>query len=231
MNDLAGERRKQQLGHRERLRQKLLDGDGEGMLDYEILELILFSARNRVDLKPVAKRLLERFGDLTKVLYADIAELRQVKDMGESSIAAIVGVREAIIRVAKGAVKGRTILGKWSDLLNYLKVRIGHSSIENFLVLYLDKRHGIIADEIHSTGTVDETPFYVREVIRKSLMYGAVYIVVSHNHPSGDPKPSKADIQITSCLQESCRGMNIVLEDHVIVTPNKHYSFKTNGLL
>ncbi|KJV64249.1 DNA repair RadC family protein [Anaplasma phagocytophilum str. ApMUC09] len=225
------ERKRQQLGHRERLRQKILNGNGDGVFDYEVLELLLCSVRGRVDLKPVAKRLMERFGNLSQVLYADINELRKVKDMGDSSVAMLVCVREALIRVLRGNITSCVMLDKWPKLLDYLKVKIGNSTIENFLVLYLNKRYSLIADEVQSTGTVDETPLYIREVIRKALLCGAVYIVISHNHPSGDPKPSKADINVTNKLRIACNSMDIELVDHVIVTSKRHYSFKTHGLL
>ena len=229
--NLDQERKKQQFGHRARLREKLLRDNGKGVLDYEILELILCSARSRIDLKPIARRLLERFGSLSKVFYADVDELKEVKGVGDSSITSLICVREAIIRVLRGNITDCILVDKWKNLLNYLRARIGNSRVENFLVLYLNKRYGIIADEVQNTGTVDETPVYVREVVRKSLMHGAVHIVVSHNHPSGDPTPSNADIQVTNKLREACSNMNIVLVDHVIVTPRRHYSFKTHGLL
>ncbi|MCU7611837.1 RadC family protein [Anaplasma capra] len=218
-------------GHRARLRERLLSGEGSGLLDYEILELILCSARNRVDLKPIAKRLIGEFGTLSGVIHADVAKLKRVDGVGESSVAAILCVREALVRTLKGEVKHGAVINEWHKLLDYLRVKIGNSSVENFYVLYLNKKYCVIADEIQNTGTVDETPLYVREVIKKSLFHGATCIVISHNHPSGDPKPSNADINITNKLQAACASVNIVLVDHVIVTPRKHYSFKTNGLL
>ncbi|MFV9870346.1 MAG: DNA repair protein RadC [Anaplasma ovis] len=218
-------------GHRARLRERLISGEGIGLLDYEILELILCSARNRVDLKPIAKQLIAEFGTLSKVIYADVAKLRRVKGVGESSVAAILCVREALIRALKGEMKYGVVVNEWQKLLDYLRAKIGNSNVENLCVLYLNKKYRVIADEIQNTGTIDETPLYVREVIKKSLLHDASYIVVSHNHPSGDPKPSKADIHVTGRLQEACCSMNIVLVDHVIVTPKRHYSFKTNGLL
>ncbi|MGN7678787.1 MAG: RadC family protein [Anaplasma sp.] len=222
---------KLQSGHRARLRERLICGKGNGLLDYEILELILCSARSRVDLKPVAKRLLEEFGTLARVLYADVNELKKVKGVGESSAAAILCVREALIRTLKGEIEDRVVVDEWQKLLDYLKLKIGNSNVENFYVLFLNKKYRVIADEIQNTGTVDETSLYVREVVKKSLLYGATSIVVSHNHPSGDPKPSKADMHITNKLQEACCSVNIVLVDHVIITPKRHYSFRTNGLL
>ncbi|MGN7661357.1 MAG: RadC family protein [Anaplasma sp.] len=222
---------KHQLGHRARLRERLICGKGSGLLDYEVLELILCSARSRVDLKPVAKRLLEEFGTLARVLYADISELKKVKGVGESSAATILCVREALIRTLKGEIEEGVVVDEWQKLLDYLKLKIGNSNLENFYVLFLNKKYRVIADEIQNTGTVDETPLYIREVIKKSLLYGATSIVVSHNHPSGDPKPSKADMHITKRLQEACCSVNIVLVDHVIITPKRHYSFRTNGLL
>lgn len=200
-------------------------------MDYEILELILYSARSRVDLKPVAKRLIAKFGSLPQVIYADVSELRQVKDVGDAAIAAIICVRQAIIRTLRNEATQGALIDRWASVINYFRVRIGNSSIEQFFVLYLSKRFCVIADEVQNTGTVDEVPLYVREVVKKALLYGASYIVIAHNHPSGDPKPSAADIRITETLRIACGNMGIVLIDHVIVTSQRHYSFKTNGLL
>ncbi|WP_169192971.1 JAB domain-containing protein [Anaplasma platys] len=227
----AGELEKQRSGHRERLRQRLICNDGDGVMDYEILELILCSARSRIDLKPVAKRLVSKFGSLPQVLYADIGELRQVKDVGEAAVAAIICVRQAIIRTLRREVANGAVIDKWASLIDYFRVRIGNASIEQFFVLYLGKRYCILADEVQNTGTVDEVPLYIREVVKKALLHGASYIVISHNHPSGDPKPSAADIRTTETLKAACENMGIILVDHVIVTPQRHYSFKTNGLL
>ena len=200
-------------------------------MDYEILELILYSARSRVDLKPVAKRLIAKFGSLPQVIYADVSELRQVKDVGDAAIAAIICVRQAIIRTLRNEATQGALIDRWASVINYFRVRIGNSSIEQFFVLYLSKRFCVIADEVQNTGTVDEVPLYVREVVKKALLYGASYVVIAHNHPSGDPKPSAADIRITETLRIACGNMGIVLIDHVIVTSQRHYSFKTNGLL
>lgn len=225
------ERDKQQSGHRERLRSRLICGGGAGVADYEILELILCSARSRIDLKPLAKRLIAKFGSLPKVLYADASELRQVHEVGDAAIAAIICVRQAIIRTLKGGTSSGAVVDKWESLIDYLRVRIGNSGIEQFFVLYLSRRYCILADEVQNTGTVDEVSLYIREVVKKALLYGASYIVISHNHPSGDPQPSAADIRITETLKTACKNMGIALVDHVIVTPRRYYSFKTNGLL
>ena len=230
-DSLCEERKIQQLGHRERLRNRLISGCGRGLLDYEILELILCSARTRVDCKPIAKRLLEKFKTLSGVFYADAIELAKVKGVGNSSIAAIMCVRESLVRILRYDVEKSVVVDEWGKLVDYLRVKIGNSDVENFYVLYLNKRYGVIHDEVHNTGTVDEAPLYIREIIKKSLSCGAAHIVISHNHPSGDPRPSKADIEVTRKLKMACNNMSISLVDHIIVTPKRHYSFNTHGLL
>ncbi|QXK91765.1 DNA repair protein RadC [Neoehrlichia mikurensis] len=223
--------KKHKMGHRKRLRERLLCGNGKGLLDYEVLELILCSSHTRKDMKPIAKRLIDHFGNFSKVFYADVNELKEVLGVGEISIAAIFCVREALNRIHRGNIKDCIILNEWNKLIEYLKVRIGNSNIENFHVLYLNKKYHLIADEVQDVGTIDETPIYVREVIKRVLYLSATSIIIAHNHPSGDPSPSQADINVTNRLLRVCLSMNINLIDHVIVAFDKHYSFKSHGLL
>ncbi|KJV69095.1 RadC family protein [Candidatus Neoehrlichia procyonis] len=225
------EYKKHQIGHRKRLREKLLCGSGKGLLDYEVLELILCSAHARKDMKPVAKRLIDHFGDFSRVFYADANELKEIVGVGEVSIATIFCVTEALKRIQRGNIKGCIVINEWNKLIEYLKVSIGNSTIENFHILYLNKKYRLIADEVQTFGTVDETPIYIREIIKRSLYLGATSIIIAHNHPSGDPSPSQSDISVTNRLLKVCLNMNINLVDHVIVTSNKYYSFKSHGLL
>ena len=224
------ERKKQQLGHRKRLRQKLFAGS-KGLLDYEILELILFSAHPRKDVKSIAKRLIKHFGNFTKVFFADFNQLKEVHDIGEASISSIFCVREALGRILRSDIDNGQIINEWNKLIEYLRIKIGNGSIENFHVLYFNTKYKLLADEVQDTGTVNQTPLYIREVIKKALAIGATSIIIAHNHPSGDAKPSKADIEITNQLATACNNIGIILIDHVIVTSNDHYSFKTHDLL
>ncbi|WDM85090.1 DNA repair protein RadC [Ehrlichia sp. JZT12] len=229
--NIEDERKKQQLGHRKRLRQKLLSGGSKGLLDYEILELILCSAHSRKDVKPIAKRLIKHFGTFAKVFFADSTQLKEVPGIGEASISSIFCIREALSRILRADIDNGQIINQWQKLIEYLRIKIGNGSIENFHILYLNTKHKLLADEVQDTGTVNQTPLYIREVIKRCLALGATSIIIAHNHPSGDTKPSKADIDITKQLAIACNNIGITLIDHVIVTSNDHYSFKTHDLL
>ncbi|MGN7618609.1 MAG: RadC family protein [Ehrlichia sp.] len=229
--NVGDERKKQQLGHRKRLRQKLLSGGCKGLLDYEILELILCSANPRKDVKPIAKRLIEYFGTFAKVFFADFNQLKEVPGVGEASISSIFCVRETLGRILRADIEHGQIINQWQKLIEYLRIKIGNGSIENFHILYFNTKYKLLADEVQDTGTVNQTPLYIREVIKKSLALGATSIIIAHNHPSGDAKPSKTDIEITNQLARACHSIGIILIDHVIITPNDHYSFKTHDLL
>ncbi|RZB12509.1 DNA repair protein RadC [Ehrlichia minasensis] len=225
------EHKKQQIGHRKRLRQKLLSGGNKGLLDYEILELILCSSHLRKDVKPIAKRLIKHFGSFSKVFFADFNQLTEVHGIGEASVSAIFCIREALNRILREDIDHGIIINQWQKLIEYLRIKIGNSNIENFHILYLNTKYKLLADETQDVGTVNQTPLYIREVIKKSLYLGATSIIIAHNHPSGDARPSKADIEITNQLVIACNNIGITLIDHVIVTSNDHYSFKTHDLL
>ncbi|WP_395878130.1 RadC family protein [Ehrlichia muris] len=229
--NIKDERKKQQAGHRKRLRQKLLSGGKKGLLDYEILELILCSAHPRKDVKPIAKRLIKHFGTFAKVFFADFNQLKEVSGIGEVSVSAIFCIREALNRILRENIDNGIIINQWQKLIEYLRIKIGNGSIENFHILYLNTKYKLLADETQDIGTVNQTHLYIREVIKKSLFLGATSIVIAHNHPSGDAKPSKADIEITNQLVRACTDVGITLIDHIIVTSNTHYSFKTHNLL
>lgn len=219
------------LGHRARLRERFLTPGGDVLPDYELLELILFSARPRGDVKPLAKRLLKQFGSFDKVIYADESALRDVDEVGDAVIAALKTIRVAAQRLIKSQIEDQPVIQSWSALLDYCKLAMGKSKIEEFRVLFLNHRHSLIADEVMQKGTVNHTPVYPREIVKRALELGASAIILLHNHPSGDPTPSKSDIDITQKVVEACNTVNVSVHDHVIVTENGHYSFKSFGLI
>lgn len=219
------------LGHRARLRARFLEAGGEHLPDYELLELILFSARPRGDVKPLAKRLLKQFGSFDKVLYAEAHELAQVDEVGEAVIAALKTVRVSAQRLVKSELAEQPIIQSWSALLDYCKLAMGKSRVEEFRVLFLNNRHVLMADETMQRGTINHTPVYPREIVKRALELGAAAIILLHNHPSGDPTPSKADIDITAKIVEAAATVSITVHDHVIITDGGHYSFKSFGLL
>lgn len=219
------------LGHRARLRERFLSPAGDALPDYELLELILFSARPRGDVKPLAKRLLKQFGSFDKVIYADEHSLRLVDEVGDAVIAALKTVRVSAQRLVKSEVGDVPIIQSWSALIDYCRLAMGKNKIEEFRVLFLNHRHALIADEVMQRGTVNHTPVYPREVVKRALELAASAIILVHNHPSGDATPSPADIDITAKIAQACATVNIAVHDHVIITEAAHYSFKSYGLL
>ncbi|WP_339045460.1 RadC family protein [Candidatus Mesenet endosymbiont of Agriotes lineatus] len=220
-----------QKGHRKRLRKKCILGKGQPLLDYEILELILYSAYQRIDVKPIARELMKRFGSFAGVFNADIDDLKNVEMVGDSAVAVILCVKEALARILKEDMKELPIVNNSQKLVNYLKVSIGQASKEKSRIIYMNKKCGVIADDLQDIGTVDQTPLYVREVIKRALAISASSIVLSHNHPSGDGHPSSGDIAITKQLNYACQSMDITLIDHIIITARDYFSFKEKGLL
>ena len=219
------------LGHRARLRERFLGDGGEAIPDYELLELMLFSARPRGDVKPLAKRLLKEFGSFSKVLYASEHALRAVDDVGDAVIAALKTVRVASQRLIKSEIGDQPIIQSWSALMDYCKLAMGQNKIEQFRVLFLNNRHALIADEVMQEGTINHTPVYPREIVKRALEHSAGAIILLHNHPSGDPTPSKADIDVTKKIVEAAATVNVTVHDHVIITEAGHYSFKSFGLI
>lgn len=219
------------LGHRARLRERFLGPGGDALPDYELLELILFSARPRGDVKPLAKRLLKQFGSFAKVIYADETSLRTVDEVGDAVIAALKTVRVSSQRLIKSEIGDQPLIQSWSALLDYCKLAMGKATVEEFRVLFLNNRHALIADEVMQRGTVNHTPVYPREVVKRALEHAASAIILLHNHPSGDPTPSQADIDITQKIVEAAKTINVTVHDHVIITDAGHYSFKSFGLI
>ncbi len=219
------------LGHRSRLRSRFLEGGDAALPDYELLELILFSARPRGDVKPLAKRLLAHFGSFDKVIYAEDAALRTVDEVGDAVISAIKTIRVSAERLMKLEIEERPIIQSWSALMEYCRLTMGKNKIEELRVLFLNNRHMLIADEVMQRGTVNHTPVYPREIVKRALETGASAIILVHNHPSGDATPSKADIDITKKIVEAAATINVTVHDHVIITEAGHYSFKSFGLI
>lgn len=219
------------LGHRQRLRERFLQASGSELPDYELLELILFAAKPRGDTKPLAKRLLKIFGSFDKIIYATEAELRKVEDVGDAVISALKTIRVASERLLKREIGNRPVIQSWTALMDYCRLSMGKNKIEEFRVLFLDTRHALIADEVMQRGTVNHTPVYPREVVKRALELSASAIILMHNHPSGDPTPSKADIEMTKQIVTAATSVGMQVHDHVIITEHGHYSFKSFGLM
>jgi DNA repair protein RadC len=213
-------------GHRERLRGRLRDAGPDALADYELLELILFRALPRRDVKPLAKALLERFGSFGEAISAAPQLLKEVDGMGQAAIAELKIVQAAANRLARGEVKKRPVLSSWSSVLGYCRTSMAFAEREQFRILFLDKRNQLIADEMQQEGTVDHTPVYPREVVKRALELSATAIVLVHNHPSGDPTPSRADVQMTKAIMEVARPLGIEVHDHIIVGKEGHASLK-----
>lgn len=218
-------------GHRARLRDRLLTGGPEALADYEVLEYLLFAAIKQGDTKPLAKALIERFGSLSAVLNAEPGALQQVKGVGLTSAAALKSVALAARRMARSEVSQKPVLGSWQALLDYLTIDMAHLTVERVRVLYLNTQNRLILDHHVGDGSVDEAAIHPREVIRRGLDIGATALILVHNHPSGNPQPSRADIQITTRIAEAGRLLGIAVHDHVIIGRDGHVSLRAKGLL
>ncbi len=218
-------------GHRERLRKRLLEQGPGALADYELLEMLLFAGNPRGDTKPLAKQLLARFGSLARVLSATPAELSRVKGLGETGVAALTVVPEAAKRLAREQAQEQPVIASWQKLIDYCRVTVAHERVECFHVLFLDRKNKLIADERQQRGTVDHTSVYPREVVKRALDLGASALILVHNHPSGDPTPSKADIAMTRAVAEAAAKLEIAVHDHVVIGREGHASFKSLGLL
>lgn len=219
------------LGHRERLRERVLKRGADGLADYELLEYLLFGVRRQGDTKPVAKALIDRFGSLGAVLAAPADEIARVKGAGEATAALLAVSREAVQRAVREEAATGPLLSSWSKLIDYLRVAMGHARTEEFRVLFLDSKNRLIADEVQGRGTVNHTAVYPREVVRRALEVGATAIIMVHNHPSGDPTPSKADVSMTEEVRDAGELLGITLHDHVVISKSGHESFRSMGLL
>jgi DNA repair protein RadC len=218
-------------GHRERLRDRYRDGGDAALADYEILELLLFRSIPRRDTKPIAKALLSRFGTLAGVFGAPAHLLQEVSGVGEAVATDLKLVSTVAQRTLKSELSGKLVLSSWKTLLDYCHVAMAHETREQFRILFLDKRNALIADEVQSRGTVDHTPVYPREVIRRALELSATALILVHNHPSGDPTPSRADIDMTKMIADTSGPLGITVHDHIIIGRNGHASFRALKLI
>jgi len=218
-------------GHRKRLRDKLLRAGPEALADYELLEMLLFLALPRVDTKPHAKRLMARFGSFGRAVTAPEHELRAVDGIGDAAIAALRLARAAAIKLLGEELRDAPILGSADRLVAYLSAVMAREPVEQFRVLFLDSRNRLLADEAQARGTVNHTPVYPREVLKRALELGATALILVHNHPSGDPTPSVADIEMTAEVGRGASVLGIALHDHLIIGNGRHLSFRSEGLL
>jgi DNA repair protein RadC len=213
-------------GHRQRLKDRFVNGGPEALADYELLELVLFSAIPRRDTKPVAKRLIERFGSFAEVVNAPPERLKEVKGIGDAAVTQLKLVRAGALRLMQGGIMQRPVLASWTAVLDYCRAAMGFEAREQFRILFLDKKNRLIADEVQQQGTVDHTPVYVREIVKRSLELSASAIILVHNHPSGDPTPSRADIDMTNQIVSAAKPLGVTIHDHIIVGRHGHASFK-----
>ena len=213
-------------GHRDRLRARFREAGSDALTDYELLELVLFRALPRRDVKPLAKGLIARFGSFAEVIAAPPARLAEVSGLGEAAITEFKLVQAAANRLARGEVKRRPVLSSWTAVLEYCRTAQAFADKEQFRILFLDKKNQLIADELQQVGTIDHTPVYPREVVKRALELSATAVILVHNHPSGDPTPSRADIQMTQAIVDVARSLGISVHDHIIVGKEGHASFK-----
>jgi DNA repair protein RadC len=218
-------------GHRMRLRERFQGAGPDALSDYELLEMLLFPALPRRDTKPLAKSLLKTFGSFAEVVHAPEARLREIEGIGDAAINQLKLVAAAASRIARGKLQQRTALSSWSDVIDYCRTSMAFADKEQFRLLFLDKRNQLISDEVQQTGTVDHTPVYPREVIKRALELSATALILVHNHPSGDPTPSQADIQMTKAIVDIATPLGISVHDHIIVGRNGHASLKGMRLI
>jgi DNA repair protein RadC len=218
------------VGHRERLRQRLITAGADNLPDYELLEVILFASNPRADVKPLAKSLIDHFGGLAEVLSADVETLAGA-GLGLAGIAALKSVREAALRLMRAALHDGPVVNSWDKLIDYCTAQIAHGKIEEFHVLFLDRKNVLIKHERQQRGTVDHTPVYTREVVKRALELGASALILVHNHPSGDPTPSKADIAVTRDIVAAARPLGVSVHDHLIIGRGRHASLRDLGLI
>ncbi|MGV6888706.1 RadC family protein [Rhodophyticola sp. SM2404] len=235
---LGPPKRKPQLGaeehrlaHRRRLRQRFTDGGADAVPDYELLEMILYRALPRGDTKPLAKALLKKFGDLNHVLAAPSARLKDVKGVGERVVFELKLIEAVGHRMARARVLKKPLLSSWEALLDYCQTAMAHRDVEQFRILFLDRKNVLIADEAQQTGTVDHVPVYPREVVKRALELNASALILVHNHPSGDPTPSMADIEMTNAIRDAADILGITIHDHLVIGKAREVSFRAEGLL
>ena len=218
-------------GHRGRLRERFDKTGADGLPDYELLELLLFRAIPRGDTKPLAKRLMDRFGTIGGVLGAEKEALKEVDGVGDAVVHTFKLVEALGIRTLQEAVKGRPVIGTWQSVVDYCSRQLGYKKTEHFRVLFLDNHNALIADEEQQQGTVDQVVLYPREVIKRALQHGASAVILVHNHPSGDPSPSRADIELTREVAKAGATLGVTVHDHLVIGRSRHVSLKEAGLM
>lgn len=217
--------------HRKRLRDRFMAGGSAAMPDYELLELVLFRSIPRQDVKPLARTLMDSFGDFNRVLTAPQERLRQIKGVGDAVITDLKILEACAHRMARARVMQRHVISGWDALLDYCHTTMAHREIEQFRVFYLDRKNVLIADEEQAKGTVDHVPVYPREVAKRALELNASALILVHNHPSGDPTPSQSDIDMTTRIQDACTALGLILHDHLIIGKSTELSFRSEGYL
>jgi DNA repair protein RadC len=218
-------------GHRERLRERFREAGAEAVSDYELLELVLFRAIPQRDVKPLAKELITKFGSFPEAISAPLTRLAEVKGLGDAAITELRIVHAAASRLARGQVRKRPVLSSWPSVIDYCRTTMAFAEKEQFRVLFLDKRNQLIVDELQQVGTVDHTPVYPREVVKRALELSATALILVHNHPSGDPTPSHADIEMTQTIIKVAGPLGIAVHDHIVVGKDGHASFRSLRLI
>lgn len=219
------------VGHRQRLRNRFNAAGAGALPDYELLEMILFRVFPRGDTKPIAKRLLAKFGSFAEVIFASPERLKEVDGIGDRAVGELKLIQTAAERLTRAKIEKRPALSSWTGVIDYLRLAQGFSEREQFRILFLDKKNHLIADEVQGQGTVDHTPVYVREVVKRALELSAIAIILVHNHPSGDPTPSRADIDMTKQIMDAARPLGVAVHDHIIIGRHGHASLKALKLI
>lgn len=225
------ERKPHHAGHRQRLRERFAKAGADGIADYELLELLLFRAIPRRDVKPLAKSLIDRFGSFGATIAADPTRLREVPSVTDAVVSEFKIVQAAALKLSQAKIMDRPALSSWAALIDYCNASMAYNDTEQFRILFLDRKNVLIADEIQQKGTVDHTPVYPREVVKRALELSASSFILVHNHPSGDPTPSQADIDMTRQIVDSAKPLGISVHDHLVIGKGSHVSFKTLGLI
>jgi DNA repair protein RadC len=218
-------------GHRERLRERFLRGGETALQDYELMELVLFRAIPRRDVKPLAKEIIDHFGGFAEAISADIERLRAVKGLGEAAATELKIIQAAALKLSQGRVMQRPAIGSWNQLIAYCRAAMGFETNEQFRVLFLDSKNRLIADEVQQRGTVNHTPVYPREIVKRALELSSTAIILVHNHPSGDPTPSSADIKMTKEIVEAAKALKVEVHDHLVIGRGAPASFRSLGLI
>lgn len=218
-------------GHRQRLRERFAKAGADGIADYELLELVLFRAIPRRDVKPLAKTLIDQYGSFGATIAADPARLAETEGVSENVISEFKIVQAAALKLSQAKIMDRPALSSWAALIDYCNASMAYNDTEQFRILFLDRKNVLIADEVQQKGTIDHTPVYPREVVKRALELSASSFILVHNHPSGDPTPSQADIDMTRQIVESAKPLGISVHDHLVIGKGTHVSFKTLGLI